>query len=186
VLLVVMGFVLALNLALWRPTPVGRIFVEAAGLVWILALWAAPRPLGPKRLVPLLASLALGGALCLLATAWGPAILAILAAMGGLVEVRRRWRLRPAVVQASSLNGTIEYGATNITATLVQEFTAGWKSELARVMTDRAGRFELPQVSPGPTHRLMFSRPGTETLRLVVTIAPEAPPLSVRLRPWSG
>ena len=100
--------------------------------------------------------------------------------------VRRWWRGRPPRVQASSLTGTIEYGSTNISATRVQEFTTDWQSELSCVMTDHAGRFELPQVSPGPTHRLVFSRPGAETLRLVVTIAPEAPPLSVRLRDWSG
>lgn len=124
--------------------------------------------------------------MCLLATTWGRVIFAILVGLGGIVGARRRWRRRPAIVRAPSLSGTIEYGSTNVSATLVQEFTAGWKSELSRVMTDHAGRFELPQVSPGPFHRLMFSRPGTETLRLAVTIAPEAPPLSVRLHPRSG
>jgi len=128
----------------------------------------------------------LGGALCLLATAWGQVIFVILAGLVGIVKFRSWWRRRAARVEASGLTGTIECGSTNVSATLVQEFTAGWQSELSRVMTDRSGRFELPQVSPGPTHRLMFSRPGTETVRLVVTIAPEAPPLSVRLRPWSG
>ncbi len=175
-----MGIVLALNLALWGLAPVGRIFVAAAGLLWLPALWTAPRPLSPKRLSALLIFLALGGIVCLLATAWGPAIFALLVV---IVAIRSWWRGRPAIVEASSLTGTIEYGSTNVSATLVQEFTAGWKSELSRVMTDRTGRFELPPLSQGPFHRLMFSRPGTETLRLVVTIAPEAPPLSVRLHP---
>ena len=84
------------------------------------------------------------------------------------------------------MSGVVEYAETNRPATLVQEFMADWQSELSSVMTDRAERCELPQVSPEPFHRLMFSRPGAETLPLVVRIAPEAPPLSVRLRPWSG
>jgi hypothetical protein len=49
-------------------------------------------------------------------------------------------------------------------------------------MTDRTGHFDLPQVSQGPTHCLMFSRPDADQLRLEVTIAPEAPPLVVCLR----
>jgi hypothetical protein len=181
-----MGIVLASSVALWGHTPVAKLLIANAGFVWLAALWTAPRPLSPKRLSALLGFLALGGVGCLLATAWEPAVVAILVGLVGIIKVRIWWRRRAARVQASSLTGTIEYGSTNVSATLVQEFTAGWQSELSRVMTDRAGRFELPQVSPGPTHRLMFSRPGTETLRLVVTIAPEAPPLSVRLRTWSG
>jgi len=181
-----MGTVLAWSLALWGHGPAGRFVVAAAILLWLPALWTAPRPLSPKRLSALVTSLALGGALCLVATAWGCVILAILAAMGGILKARSKWLRRPAIVEASSLTGTIEYGSTNVSATLVQEFTEGWKSEISRVMSDRTGRFELPQVSPGPFHRLIFSRPGTETLRLVVKIAPEAPTLSVRLRTWSG
>jgi hypothetical protein len=126
--------------------------------------------------------LVLGGVVCLGATAWGRTIIAILAVLVLISKFRRRRRGRPTKVQAPSLAGTIEYGSTNVSATLVQEFTANWQSELSWVMTDHAGRFELPQVSPGPTHCLVFSRPGAERLNLEVTIAPEAPPLVVRLR----
>ena len=159
-----MGIVLTLNLALWGLAPVGRILVAAAGLLWLAALWAPARLLGPKgllaRLLPLYVSLVLGVVAFLLATTWGRVIFAILVLIG-IATFRRMRRGRPAKVQAPSLTGTVEYGSTNISGTLVQEFTAGWRSELSWVMTDHAGRFELPQVSPGP----------------------KAPPLLVRLRP---
>ena len=181
-----MGIVLVWSLALWGHSPVAKIVIANAGFVWLAVLWTAPGPLSPKRLSLLVALLVLGGLVCLLDTAWGRVIFAVLAGLGGIVAARSKWLRRAARVRAPGLAGTIEYGSTNVSATLVQEFTAGWQSELCRVTTDPAGRFELPQVSPGPTHRLMFSRPGIETLRLVVTIAPDAPPLSVRLRTWSG
>ena len=175
--------VLALNLAVWGTA--GRIIVAGAGLAWLAALWTAPRPLSPKRLLELLGLLVLGSVVCRLATGRERTILAtfaISAVLGGIVKFLSWWRRRPTRVQAPDLVGTIEYGSTNVSATLVQEFTADWQSELSCVMTDHAGRFELPQVFPGRTHCLMFSRPGAEKLRLEVTIAPEAPPLSVRLR----
>jgi hypothetical protein len=167
-----MLIVVAVSVALWGHGLVGKALIAGAGLLWLAAVWATLTP-GPKWPSPSL--LVLGSILCLLATTWGRVVFAILAALV-LISMRHG---RPAKVRAPNLTGTTEYGCSG---TLVQEFTAGWRSELSWVITDHAGRFELPQVSPGPTHCLMFSRPGTETLRLEVTIAPEAPPLSVRLR----
>jgi len=95
-------------------------------------------------------------------------------------------RRRPLQVTARGLCGTIEHGSTYASATLVQEFSAGWESELSSVMTDRSGHFELPQVAPGSVHYLAISHPGTETQYLEVTLAQGAMPLLVSLRPWSG
>jgi hypothetical protein len=189
-----MGLVLAVDFTFWGFELKDRILVEAAGSLWLAVLWlpATRRPVGLRQMVSLIIFAAsavivwkrLGAVI--VADFWF--VVVLVTGIGELLFARAPgttyWR--PLKVTASGLCGAIEHGSTYASATLVQEFSTGWESELSSVMTDRSGRFALPQAAPGPVHYLAISHPGTETQYLVVTLAEDAKPLLVRLRPWSG
>jgi hypothetical protein len=180
-----MGAVLAV--ALWRHDLEGRILLEAAGLLWLAVLWlpATRRPVDVRHVISLIVFAAL---VVVMRRGLGAVVWSVLVLVSGIGALLRSHapgttRRRPLQVMASGLSGTIERGGTYATATLVQEFSAGWQSEISFAMADGSGRFELPQVAPGPVHYLVITHPGTVTQYLEVTLAQNAKPLLVRLRP---
>ncbi len=188
------GVVLAVDFALFGQNFKQGTLVGTAGLLWLAVLWlpATRRPVGIRQMASLIVFAVFAvvvwnrpGAV-IVADIWFALVL--VTGIGELLVSRApgttRWRSLQ--ITASGLCGAIENGSTYASATLVQEFSAGWESELSSVTTDRSGRFELPKVAPGPVHYLAISHPGTETQYLEVTLAHDAKPLLVRLRPWSG
>jgi len=85
------------------------------------------------------------------------------------------------VIKANALAGTVKIAGQPAPNATVQEYTAGWKREIAVTHADAHGQFHLPWRNTNRIHYLKVFFNGANPLLVRVKIEPKAKNLDLNL-----